>query len=88
MQAGFYHMNSLALTLTRNHKTSIQCRGLIQPPLLCRGGNSTSAGGFPFVIFAPMGAIQSKEVAIATVGLHLYHPNIALQSFIQKEITL
>jgi hypothetical protein len=88
MQASFYQMKSLTLAFSRNNKTSIQYRGFIKPSLLCRGGNSTSAGGFYFVIFTLIGAFQPKEVAIATVGLNHYHSNIAFQSYIQKEITL
>ena len=73
-------MKSLVLTPACKTKTSIQHRGFIQPPLLCRGGNpSTSAGGFYFVIFALIGALKPKEVAVVTEGLNLYNFNIALQ---------
>ena len=85
MQAGFYHMKSLVLTLACKSKTSIQHRGFIQPPLHLRGGYSTSVGGFSFGIFAPIGAIQPKEVAIAAVGLNLYPSNIAFHSYFRKE---
>ena len=88
MQADFYHMKSLALTLTRKSKTSIQHRGFIQPSLLRRGGYSISAGGFYFVIFTPTGAIQSKEVGIAKEGINLYKFNVAFHSSIRKGITL
>ena len=85
----FYHMKSLVLTLACKSKTSIQHRGFIQPPLLCRGGNpSTSVGGFYFVIFTLIGALKPKEVAIAKAGINLYRSNFAFQSLIQKEITL
>ena len=72
-------MKSFVLTLACKSKTSIQYRGFIQPPLLCRGGTSTSAGGFYFVIFALIGALKPKEVAIVKEGLKLYNFNIALQ---------
>jgi hypothetical protein len=72
-------MKSLVLTPACKTKTSIQHRGFIQPPLLCRGGNSTSVGGFYFVIFALIGALKPKEVAIVKEGLKLYNFNIALQ---------
>jgi len=88
MQASFYQMKPLTLAFSRNNKTSFQYRGFIQPPLLCRGGTSTSAGGFYFVIFALIGAFQPKEVAIATVGLNLCHSNIAFHSYFQKEYLL
>ena len=89
MKADVNHMKSLVLALTSKDKTSIKHRGFIEPSLLCRGGNpSTSAGGFYFVIFALIRAIQPKEVAIATVGLNLHHSNIAYQSLFRKEITL
>jgi hypothetical protein len=78
-------MKSLALTFARNHKTSIQYRGFIKPPLLCRGGNSISAGGFYFVIFALIGAFQPKEVAIIKEGINLYCSNIAFQSLSRKD---
>jgi hypothetical protein len=82
-------MKSLALTLTCNSKTSIKHRGFIQPPLLCRGGNpSTSVGGSYFVIFALIGAIQSKEVAIVKEGINLHIFNVAFHSSIRKGITL
>ena len=82
-------MKTLALAPICHLGTSNEPRGLIQPSLLCRGGNpSTSVGGFYFVIFALIGAFHSKEVAIAVVGLNLYRSNIKFQSFFQKEITL
>ena len=88
MQANFYHMKSLVLTLACKSKTSIQHRGFIQPSLLRRGGYSISAGGFYFGNFALIGVLKPKEVAVVTEGLNLYPSNIALQSFIQKEIIL
>jgi len=79
-------MKTLVLTLTCKNKTSNQTRGFIKPPLHLRGGNpSTSVGGFSFVIFALIGAIQPKEVAIAKVGLNLYRSKIAFQFLFQKE---
>lgn len=75
-----------ALALTCKNKTSNQTRGFIKPPLHLRGGNpSTSVGGFYFGIFAPFGAIQPKEVAIAKAGINLYCSKLAFQSFIRKE---
>ena len=81
-------MKSLALILTCKSKTSIQHRGFIQPPLLCWEGNSTSVGGFSFVIFALTRAIQPKEVAIVKEGINLYAFNVAFHSSIRKGITL
>ena len=81
-------MKSLALTFTRNNKTSIQYRGLIQPPLQPQGGNSTSVGGFYFGNYAPVGAIQPKEVAIAKVGLNLHRSKIVHLFFLKKESLL
>ena len=79
-------MKTLALAPICHLGTSNEPRGLIQPSLLCRGGNpSTSVGGFYFVIFALIGAFQPKEVAIATVGLNLYRSNIAFQLLSRKE---
>jgi len=79
-------MNTFALTLTCKNKTSDQTRGFIQPPQHRRGGTpSTSVGGFYFGIFAPIGAIQPKEVAINKVGLNLYRSKILFQSLFQKE---
>ena len=58
------------------------------PPQLCQGGNPlTSVGGFYFGIFAPIGAIQFKEVAINKVGPNLYCSKIAFQSYFRKEYT-
>jgi hypothetical protein len=79
-------MKTLALTLTCKNKTSNQSRGFIKPPLHLRGGNpSTSVGGFSFGNFAPIGAIQPKEVATDKVGPNLYRSKIAFQSLFQKE---
>jgi hypothetical protein len=79
-------MQILVLTPTCNNKTSNKNRGFIQPPQHPRGGNpSTSVGGFYFGIFAPFGAIQPEEVAIAKAGINLYCSKIACQSFIRKE---
>jgi hypothetical protein len=79
-------MKTFVLTLTCKNKTSNQNRGFIQPPQHRQGGiPSTSVGGFSFGIFAPIGAIQSKEVAINKVGPKLYRSKIAFQSFIRKE---
>ena len=79
-------MKTFVLTLTCNNKTSDQTRGFIKPSQHLRGGNSsTSVGGFSFGIFAPIGAIQPKEVAINKVGLNLNRSKIAFQSFIRKE---
>jgi hypothetical protein len=79
-------MKTLALTLTCKNKTSDQTRGFIKPSLHLRGGNpSTSVDGFSFGIFAPIGAIQLKEVAIAKAGINLHCSKIAFQSFIRKE---
>jgi hypothetical protein len=79
-------MKTFVFTLTCKNKTSDQTRGFIKPPLHLRGGNpSTSVGGFSFGIFAPIGAIQPKEVAIAKAGINLYRSTIAFQSFIRKE---
>jgi hypothetical protein len=78
-------MKTLGLTLTCKNKTSNQIRGFIKPPLHFRGGNSTSVGGFSFGIFAPLGAIQPKEVAIHKVGLNLYRSKIANPFLFQKE---
>jgi len=78
-------MKTLALTLTCKNKTSNQTRGFIQPPLHRRGGNSTSVGGFSFGIFAPIGAIQPKEVAINKVGPNLNRSKIAFQFLSRKE---
>ena len=77
-------MNTFSFTPTCN-KASNQSRGFIQPPLHLRGGNSASVGGFSFGIFAPIGVIQPKEVAIAKAGITLYRSKIAFQSFIRKE---
>jgi len=79
-------MKTLALTPTCNNKTSPQTRGFIQPPLHSRGGNLTSVGGFSFGIFAPIGAIQPKEVAIAKAGINLYHSNIAFNLLFERNI--
>jgi len=79
-------MKTFALTLTCKNKTSNQTRGFIKPPLHLRGGiPSTSVGGFSFGIFAPIGAIQPKEVAIHKAGLNLYRSKIVFQSLFQKE---
>jgi hypothetical protein len=79
-------MKTLALTLTCKNKTSNQNRGFIQPPQHRRGGiPSTSVGGFYFGIFAPIGAIQPKEVAINKAGLNHYRSKIAFQFLFQKE---
>jgi len=78
-------MKTLALTPTCNNKTSPQTRGFIKPPLHFRGGNSASVGGFSFGIFAPIGAIQPKEVAIAKAGINLHCSKIAFQSLSRKE---
>ncbi len=78
-------MKTLALTLTCKNKTSNQTRGFIKPPLHFWGGNSTSVDGFSFGIFAPIGAIQPKEVAIAKAGLNLYCSKIVYQLFYRKE---
>jgi hypothetical protein len=78
-------MKTFALTLTCKNKTSTQNRGFIKPPLHLRGGNATSVGGFSFGIFAPIGAIQTKEVAIAKAGINLYRSTIAFQTLIRKE---
>jgi hypothetical protein len=79
-------MKTLALTLTCKNKTSTQTRGFIQPPQHLRGGNSsTSVGGFSFGIFAPIGAIQPKEVAITKAGINLYCSKIAFQNSFRKE---
>jgi hypothetical protein len=85
LQASVYQMKSLTLAFSRNNKTSIQYRGFIKPPLLCRGGNSTSAGGFYFVIFALIGAFQPKEVAIVKEGINLYCSKLAFQPLSRKE---
>jgi hypothetical protein len=80
-------VKTIALTLICNNKTSNQNRGFIQPPQLCQGGNlPTSVGGFYFGIFAPIGAIQHKEVAIAKAGTTLYCSNISFQFSIQDSI--
>ena len=79
-------MKTLALTLTCKDKTSNQNRGFIQPPQLCQGGNlPTSVGGFYFGIFAPIGAIQPKEVAIAEAGINLQRSKIVFQFLSRKE---
>jgi hypothetical protein len=79
-------MKTLVLTPTCNNKTSNQNRGFIQPPQHRQGGTlPTSVGGFYFGIFAPIGAIQPKEVAIAEAGINLNCSKIAFQSFIRKE---
>jgi hypothetical protein len=79
-------MKTFVLTLTCKNKTSYQTRGFIKPSLHLRGGNSsTSVGGFSFGIFAPIGAIQPKEVAIHKVGLNLYRSKIAFQYLSRKE---
>jgi len=79
-------MKTLTLTLTCTTGTSNKNRGFIKPPQLCQGGNSsTSVGGFSFGIFAPIGAIQPKEVAIVKAGLNLYCSKIAFQFLFQKE---
>jgi hypothetical protein len=67
-------MKTFALTLTCKNKTSNPYRGFIQPPLHLRGGNPTSVGGFSFVNFAHVGAIQFKEVALAKWGLNFTLP--------------
>jgi hypothetical protein len=81
-------MKSLVLTLARKSKTSIQYRGFIQPSLLRRGGYLTSADGFYFVIFALIGALKPKEVAIVKEGLNLSRSNIAFQLLSRKESLL
>jgi hypothetical protein len=79
-------MKTFVLTLTCKNKTSNQTRGFIQPPQHLRGGNSsTSVGGFSFGIFAPIGAIQLKEVAINKAGLNLHCSKIAFQFLSRKE---
>jgi hypothetical protein len=83
-------VNLFDLTPTCNNKTSNHVGGFIQPPLRPWGGTSTSAGGFSFGIFAPIGAIQPKEVAIAKAGriLRLHSSEIAFQFLFQKELIL
>jgi len=81
-------MKTFALVPACHTETSNDRRGFIQPPLHCQGGTSTSVGGFSFGIFAPIGAIQPKEVASNKVGPILYRSKIANQSLIQKEMTL
>jgi hypothetical protein len=79
-------MKTFALTLTCKNKTSNQTRGFIQPPQHRRGGNpSTSVDGFYFGIFAPIGAIQPKEVDTDKVGPNLYRSKIANQFLFRKE---
>jgi hypothetical protein len=79
-------MKTFALTLTCKNKTSNQNRGFIQPPQHRRGGNpSTSVDGFSFGIFAPIGAIQSKEVAINKAGPNLHRSKIVFQFLSRKE---
>jgi len=86
MKGDFYHMNTL--DLTSKNKTSIQGRGLIQPSLQSWGGNASSVSGFSFGIFAPAGAIQSKEVDIVKEGINLHIFNVVFHSSIRKGITL
>ena len=79
-------MKTLAFTLTCKNKTSNQTRGFIKPSMHIQGGNpSPSVGGFSFGIFAPIGAIQPKEVASNKVGPILYRSKIAYQFLFQKE---
>ena len=79
----FVFMKTLVLTPTCTNKTSNQNRGFIQPPLHPWGGNQTSVGGFYFGIYAPIGAIQPKEVAIAKEGSTLHCFKVAYQ-FLSK----
>jgi len=52
------------------------------------GNNSTSLGSFSFLNFAPIGAIQPKEVDIVKKGINLYTFNVLFHSSIRKGITL
>ena len=76
------------IVLTSNTKTVIRRQGVIEPSLLRWGGTSTSADGFSFGHFAPVGAIQPKEVDIVKEGINLYTFNVAFHSSIRKGITL
>jgi hypothetical protein len=79
-------MKTLALTLTCKNKTSDQTRGFIKPPQHLRGGNSsTSVGGFSFGLIAPLGAIQTKEVANNKAGINLHRSKIVYQFLFRKE---
>ena len=79
-------MKTLALTLTCKNKTSNQTRGFIKPSMHIQGGNpSPSVDGFSFGIFAPIGAVQPKEVAINKVGLNLNRSKIVNPFLFQKE---
>ena len=82
-------MKTLALASVCYPRTSAETRGLIQPPLLCRGGNpSTSVGGFYFDRFALLEAIQYKEVARSKEGNNLHNSNMANHFFFRKDYLL
>ena len=82
-------METLLFTPTPNttdYGTSQGNRGLIETPVLFQGENDPgSIGGFYFRIVAPVGAILTKEAAIAKEGLNLHCSKIANQLLFRKD---
>ena len=78
-------MKTLVSTPTCHNKTFTKGQGFITPPQHRQGRNPASAGGIYFGIFAPIRAIQSKEVAIAKEGTNHHYSNVANQFSIKEE---
>ena len=84
-------MKTLALTPTCNTTWSSQTEteALSDRAVLWQDSNyslfQSGTRGFSFGIFAPMGAIQSKEVTIEERGAKVLCSKIAFQILFQKE---